>query len=161
MSYVRSSPGTLLPKPLDNLEDFLPPRTRIDLPPAQAHADLLVRVGHQQPLQQQMPHVQTHKHPAVVAVFLDWRVVQMHEPDRPVEQRAQLHRHLVRLHAVARRERVVVERDPVDDGDQQQGPVRAAFSFEDVAAVVDGEEDVRRAGEVGQGVADGAGVGGL
>lgn len=39
--------------------------------------------------------------------------------------------------------------------------MRAAFGFGDVAAVVDWEKDVRCAGEVGEGVAEGERVGGL
>lgn len=49
----------------------------------------------------------------------------------------------------------------VDDGDEKQGPVGSAFGFGDVSAVVYGEEDVGCAGEVWEGIEDGAGVGGL
>ena len=54
-----------------------------------------------------------------------------------------------------------MEGDAVDDGDEEQGPVGAAFGDFGVAAVVDGEEDVGCFGEVGQGVFEGDGVGGL
>lgn len=49
----------------------------------------------------------------------------------------------------------------VDDADEEERPVGAAFGDLDVAAVVDGEEDVGCAGEVGEGFFEGEGVGGL
>lgn len=85
----------------------------------------------------------------------------MNIPDRPSEKRPELHRHLSRLPIITRRQRVVVEGDAIHDGDQQQRPVGAAFSLGHVAAVVDGQEYVRRAGEVRKGFAQGVRVGGL
>ncbi len=38
--------------------------------------------------------------------------------------------------------------DAIDDADKEQGPMRAAFSLFDIMTVVDGQEDVGRAGEV-------------
>lgn len=38
------------------------------------------------------------------------------------------------------------------DGDEEEGPVRAAFRDGDVARIVYGEEDVGCAGEIGEGV---------
>lgn len=54
-----------------------------------------------------------------------------------------------------------MEGDGVGDGDEQEGPVGAAFGEGGVAAVVDGEEDVGCAGEVREGVFEGEGIGGL
>ena len=44
-----------------------------------------------------------------------------------------------------------MERYAVDDADQEEGPVRAALGEVRVMAVIDGEKDVRCAGEVWQG----------
>lgn len=150
---ARLSPLALLSKPFNSLCNLLAPRTSIDLPPPQTHADFLIGIGLQQPLEQQMAHVQADKHAAVAAVFLYGRVVQMHKLDGPVEEGAELACRRVRFPVIPGRQRVVVEGHPVHDGDQQQRPVRAALGFGDVAAVVDREEDVGGAREVGQGFA--------
>lgn len=42
-----------------------------------------------------------------------------------------------------------MEGDAVEDGDEEERPVGAAFGEVDVLAVVDGEEDVGGAAEVG------------
>lgn len=52
-----------------------------------------------------------------------------------------------------------MEGDAVDGADEQQRPVRAAFCGRHVAVVVDGEEDVGRGCEGGEGFAQGEGVG--
>ena len=49
----------------------------------------------------------------------------------------------------------------VDDGDEEEGPVRAAFGEVDILAVVDGEEDVGGPAEVGESGDEGERVGGL
>lgn len=54
-----------------------------------------------------------------------------------------------------------MEGDAVEETDEQERPVGAAFGEFDVGAVVDGEEDVRGVGEVWEGVFEGGGVGGL
>ena len=64
-------------------------------------------------------------------------------------------RFVVRVHAV------VVEGDAVDDADEQQGPVRAAFGDGGVAVVVYGQEDVGRVCEVWQSGFQGQRVRGL
>ena len=73
----------------------------------------------------------------------------------------QLAGRVVRVAFVARRKGVVVEGDAVDDGHEEERPVRAAGRLRGVAVVVDGEEYVRCFAEVREGVADGGGVGGL
>lgn len=47
-----------------------------------------------------------------------------------------------------------MERDSIDNTDEKKRPVGAAFGDFNVAAVVDGEEDVRGFGEVGQCIAE-------
>lgn len=54
-----------------------------------------------------------------------------------------------------------MEGDVVDEADEEEGPVGAAFGVGGVVAVVDGEEDVGCVGEVREGVFEGGGVGGL
>lgn len=56
---------------------------------------------------------------------------------------------------------VVMEGDAVDDRDEEERPVRAPFGEGGVSAVVDGEEDVCCAAEIGEGGAKGGRVGGL
>ena len=58
-------------------------------------------------------------------------------------------------------EGVVVEGEAVEEADEEEGPVGAAFGEVGVGAVVDGEEDVGCRCEVGEGVFEGGGVGGL
>lgn len=120
-----------------------------------------MRICAQQPVEQQMADVQADKDATVAAVFLDGRVVQVHKPDGPVEQRAELHGDGVCFIPVARRQRIVVERDAVDYRDEQQRPVRAAFSLSHVPAVVDWEEDMRRFAKVWKSIAEGPRIGGL
>ena len=43
----------------------------------------------------------------------------------------------------------------VNDADDEEGPVRAGVDDVGVEAVVDGEEDMRGVGEVGEGAAEG------
>jgi hypothetical protein len=63
--------------------------------------------------------------------------------------------------AVTGRETVIVEGYVVDDGDEEQGPMGAAFGNGGVAAVGDWEEDMGDIFEGGKGRGDGMGVGGL
>lgn len=105
-----------------------------------------------------MAHIQTHKYPAVAPVLLHRRVMQVDESDWPVEEGAELPCCCVRFPVVAGGQGVVVEGDSVDDGDEEEGPVRATFGFGDVAAVVYWEEDVRCSGEIGECLAEGEGV---
>lgn len=54
-----------------------------------------------------------------------------------------------------------MEGHAIDDGDEEERPVRAAFGEVDVLAVVDGEEDVGGAAEVGESRDEGERVRGL
>ena len=58
-------------------------------------------------------------------------------------------------------EGVIVESNAVNDRDEKERPVGAAFGNGRVAAIVEGEEDVGRLGEVWEGLTKGNGVGGL
>ena len=49
----------------------------------------------------------------------------------------------------------------IDDGDEEERPVGAAFGEVDVLAVVDGEEDMGGAAEIRESGDEGEGVGGL
>lgn len=63
--HLRSSLLPLPPKVFNNPHHLFPPLPRIHLLPTQTHAHFLIRADLQQPLHQQMPHVQTHKNPTV------------------------------------------------------------------------------------------------
>ena len=54
-----------------------------------------------------------------------------------------------------------MERDPVDDRDQQQRPMRAALCLRDIAAIVNGEEDMGGPGKVWERFTESARVGSL
>jgi len=77
--HSRSSPLALPPPLLNDPQHLLPPFARIDVLPAHAHAHLLIRPDHQQPLQQQMLHDQTHVDSAVASIFLLRCVFQLDE----------------------------------------------------------------------------------
>lgn len=119
-SHLRSPPFPLLPEILDDPRNLLPPRTRINPPPGQTHANLLTSPSHEKPLHQQMPHIQADKNPAILPILLHRRIVQVDEADGPVQQRAEFARHRVRFPSVAWWERVVMECYPVHDGDQEE-----------------------------------------
>ena len=115
----------------------------------------------QQPLQQQMLHLDTHENATIARIILLRRILQIDKADGTGEQLADFVGGELGFAAVGRVEGVVVEGDAVDDADEEEGPVRATLGDLDVAAVVDGEEDVRCAGEVGEGFFEGERVGGL
>lgn len=54
-----------------------------------------------------------------------------------------------------------MERDVVDNGNEEQRPMGAALGLRDIATVVYRQEDVGSLGEVGKGFAKGARVGSL
>lgn len=58
-------------------------------------------------------------------------------------------------------QRIIVESDAVDGGDEEERPVGTALGDGGVAAVVEREEDVGCLGKIWQGFAEGDGVGGL
>jgi len=86
----RPSPLPLLSKALNRLQHLLPPTTSIHQLAAHTHADLLPGIRTQQPLQQQMPHLDTNVYPAIAAILLLRAIIQIHEPERSVQQRRDL-----------------------------------------------------------------------
>lgn len=108
-----------------------------------------------------MPHLDTNVHAAITAILLLRTILQIHEPKRPIQQRTNLIRSKPRLIVIGRGQGIVVEGHAVDDRDEQERPVAAAFGDGHVARVVYGEEDVCCAGEVGEGVFQGERVGRL
>ena len=108
-----------------------------------------------------MPHRQAYKDSTVTAIILQRGIIQLHEAERAVEEPAYFLGDDRGFALVAGGEGVVVEGDAVDDGDEEEGPVGAAFGFDDGAAVVDWEEDVGCFGEVGEGFEECARVRGL
>lgn len=83
--YSRSSPLPFPPPLIYQPQHLLPALSRIHSPPSQTHTHLLIRPRRQQLLQQQMPHVQTHKYSTITAVFLLRTVLQWNELDHFVE----------------------------------------------------------------------------
>ena len=108
-----------------------------------------------------MAHQHADKDAAIARILLLGRVLQIDEADVAAQQLGDLVCRQGRFGAVGRAQAVVVEGDAVDEADEQQRPVRAAFGPGGVVAVVDGQEDVGGVGEVGEGVGEGGGVGGL
>jgi hypothetical protein len=155
---TRPSPLSLLLPRIDVAHHRLPAVCGIDVLVLHAHANFLRRVRPQQPLEQQMLHQHAHEDAAIAAVLLLWRVVHVDKPEPLLQQLFELGGGVAGLAIVAGGQRVVVEGDAVDDGDEEERPVRPAFGVRDVAAVVYGEEDVRCAGEVGEGALERARV---
>lgn len=83
--YVRSSSNALLPKPFNNFQHLPPPRRGINPLPRQTHANFLMRIRPQYPIQQQTPHIQTYKYPTITTILLLRRILQMHKSDRAVQ----------------------------------------------------------------------------
>ena len=54
-----------------------------------------------------------------------------------------------------------MERNTIDNANEKKRPVRAAFGYFDVAAVVNGEEDMSCTREIWESVFEGQGIGGL
>lgn len=123
---------------------------RVNILPAHAHADLILRMCAQQLIHQQMLHEQAHKDATIAPILLLRRVQQIDKLQRPAKQLLELMTRQPRLHLIAGTQRVVMERHAVQNTDEQQRPMRPALGDVDGAAVVDGQEDVGRAGEVWQ-----------
>lgn len=108
-----------------------------------------------------MPHLYTHIYPTIATILLLRAIVQIRKSQRLAQQLPDLLRRQRGLLFVHRVQRVVVEGDTIDDTNEEERPVRTAFGHFDVAAVVDGEEDVGGFCKVWEGVFDGQGVGRL
>ena len=85
----------------------------------------------------------------------------MHKADGHIEKGAEFPGHGIGFPDIALVQRVVVESNAIDYGDQEEGPVGATFGLRDVAAVVYREKNVRGAGEVWKDFAEGPWVWGL
>lgn len=101
-----------------------------------------------------MLHNQTHKNTTITPILLLRRVIQTDKPHALAKEAAKLVRYYRGIIAVLVAEGVVVEGHAIDDRDEEQRPVRAAFGNFDVVTVVDWEEDVCYLGEVGEGLLD-------
>jgi len=125
------------------------------------HGHLLIGVGVEQALDQQVPHEDAHEHAAVVAVLLLRGVFHLRKLEREAQDLAQSVGALLRLEEVGAAERVVVEGHAVNDRDEKERPVGAPVGAPTVPCVVDGEEDVSHLAEVRQGTADALEIDGL
>lgn len=108
-----------------------------------------------------MPHQHAHKDAAIAGILLLGRVVEVDEADGLAGQLGDFEGGKRSFLVVGGVHGVVVEGEAVEEADEEEGPVGAAFGELDVGAVVDGEEDVGCGGEVGEGVFEGGGVGRL
>ena len=120
-----------------------------------------MRACHKQSLHEKVSHVHAHEHTAITAAILLGRVIQVHEPDWHVEEVSEFAGHDISFPDIALVQRVIVESDAVDDRDQQKGPMGTAFCLADVAAIIDGEENVGGSAEVWECFAKSAGIWGL
>ena len=77
----------------------------------------------QQPLQQQVLHLDTHKHPTITRIILLRRILEINKPYRARQQLTNLIRSELGFAPIRRVERVVVEGDAVDDADEEERPV--------------------------------------
>jgi hypothetical protein len=85
IQHSRSPTFAFLSKAFDGPEHLFPSCAGIHSSTAQAHTDLLVRMYLQEPLQQEMSHVQTHKHATVGRVLLLWAVMELYKPNRSTQ----------------------------------------------------------------------------
>lgn len=92
-----------------------------------------------------MTHVQADIDSAIGTVILLWAISQFDELQGFLEEVGHFGREVVGVLSVAGVQGVIVEGDAVDDGDEEKRPVGSAFGYVGVAAVIDGEEDVRHA----------------
>lgn len=95
--HLRSSPLAFLPESFNNFGHLLATGHRIDRPPAETHAHFLMCTSHEEALQEQVAHVHTHKDTTVTATVLLGRVVQMHKPDRHVQEGSKFASHGIRF----------------------------------------------------------------
>ena len=108
-----------------------------------------------------MAHHDAHVDAAVAVVALLGRVLHLVEPQGLTEHPAETFRTLLRFVKVCTTQRVVVERNTVDDGHDKQRPMGSAVGALAVSAVVDGQEDVCCLLEVWERAADALEVDGL
>lgn len=106
-----------------------------------------------------MAHAETDEHAAVTAVLLHGRILKLNEAYLAAKQLAEFHRYRVRLPPISRGERVVVECDSVDDGNEEQRPVSATLGLVGIVAVIYREKDMCCPAEVRQRLTESAGVG--
>ena len=145
---LRSPLLPFLPEIFNNPHHLLSSFSCIHLLSAQTHADSLIRPDHQQPLHQQMSHIQTYKHTTIGSILLLRAIGQVDEPERLVQKRRELLCTKLPFPHVAGREGIIVEGNAVNDRDQEERPMRATFSSFWFVAVVYREEDVGCFGKV-------------
>lgn len=114
-----SPPFAFLPEGFDDLNHLFPGATSINHLITHAHGHLLSGVGVQQALHQQVSHQDAHKDTAVVSVLLLRAVVDGLVPQRHADQFAQLFSRAHTVQVVGAAQRVVVEGDAIDLGDEQ------------------------------------------
>lgn len=91
------------------------------------HADLLIRVAFQQPVEHKIPHHKTHVYAAVASVLLLRRVLKVYKLELSIQEDGELLAGLGGRGVVGGIERIVVESDVVQKGDKEERPVGAAF----------------------------------
>lgn len=148
--HLRSPSFPLLPPRLNDSYHLFPPTRSIDLFPAHAHADLVLRMCSQKFRDEEVLHQKTDVYSTIHAVVLLRAVLQVDEAERFAQQL----RHFVSdesgLVVVGAVKRIVVEGDAIDAGHEQERPMGSALGHGRVLAVVDGEEDVCGFLEIGQ-----------
>lgn len=108
-----------------------------------------------------MPHEHTNENAAVAAVLLLRTIIHRDKPQSFAQQLFQLHSRTPCFPLIGLGHGVVVEGHAVDDGHEEEGPMRAAFGLCDVGVVIYRQEDVGRVAEVGEDFFEGEGLGAL
>lgn len=98
-----------------------------------------------------MSHLYTNEHPTVAAVLLLRGIGQIDKLKLSSQKLTNLSRCQSSFISICGVEAVIVKCYAVENAHKKKGPVGAAFRYRGVAAVVDREEDVGCAGEVGKG----------
>ncbi|WEW60054.1 hypothetical protein PRK78_005538 [Emydomyces testavorans] len=112
---IRSFMVLLFPEAIDYPHHFPPSGRGMYLPATKAHADLLAGAGFQESVDEQVSHSQADKNATIATIFLDGRVVELDEAEPAVENNANLLRNSEGFVAIAGWERVVMERNAVDN----------------------------------------------
>src|SRR5271155_2053605 len=99
-----------------------------------------------------MSHIEADKHSTIRAILLLRTVLQIDEAERLIEECRELLGDMMCVADIPRRQRVIVERDSINHGDQKKRPVRASLSNGWRLVVIDWEEDVRCICEIWKGV---------
>lgn len=108
-----------LPQAVDDAQHLASTGRSVDFFAAETHADLLTGAGFEEPVDEKVAHGQADEDAAVATVFLNGRVVELHEAEPAIENYAHFLRDSKCFVAIARGKRIIVERNIVNNGNKE------------------------------------------